>query len=65
MKRDIHPPQCLGCHFSSQTPTQKKYAEQRGIPMAQFVAVHCSIRNELVFKDFSCNKFVEKHEEIR
>lgn len=65
MKRDITPPMCQNCHFAYYTGGQKGYAEQTGTPLKQSCAIGCSFRRELVFKDYSCNQFVQRHEEIR
>lgn len=65
MKRDINPPQCLGCHFSNYTGSQKAYAEEHGTPLSKASQKYCQIRTEYVFKDYSCYHFVERHQEIR
>ncbi|WP_460473813.1 hypothetical protein [Emticicia fontis] len=65
MKRDIHQPQCVGCHFSHYTGGQQGYAEQKGIPLTQSCAIYCTVKHEYVFKNFSCPNYVKRHEEIR
>lgn len=65
MSRDLPPKMCVGCHFAHYTGGQKGYAEQKGTPLAQSCQIYCGFRREYVFKDYSCNQFVERHEEIR
>lgn len=65
MPKIIEQPRCLACHNAHYTGGQIGYAEQHGTPLAKSCLIYCIVRREYVFKDFSCDKYTERHEESR